>query len=75
MGRSKAAGRTSISSLCSKVRPSVESGVCLTCCSASDMETWMKALNIAIYGARGGGMFGTDLRTQIRREVSRSEIS
>ncbi len=33
------------------------------------MELWLKALNIAIFGPRGGGMFGTDLRTQIRREA------
>ena len=33
------------------------------------MDEWLKALSRAIYGPRGGGMFGNDLHSQIRREV------
>ncbi len=38
-------------------------------CSQSDLDKWLEVLNRAIYGPPGGGMFGNELRVQVRREV------
>jgi hypothetical protein len=37
--------------------------------SQSELDKWLEVLNRAIYGPRGGGMFGNELRVQVRREV------
>ncbi len=37
-------------------------------CSQSELDKWLEVLNRAIYGPRGG-MFGNELRVQVRREV------
>lgn len=33
-------------------------------------DTWLTALSQVVYASRGGGMFGTDITTQLQREVS-----
>ena len=43
-------------------------------CSEVELDGWLKALSKVIYGPRGGGMFGNDLRTQIRREVQSTSL-
>jgi hypothetical protein len=38
-------------------------------CSQPELDKWLEVLNRAIYGPRGGGMFGNELRVQVRRKV------
>ncbi len=37
--------------------------------SQSELDKWLEVLSRALYGPRAGGMFGKELRVQVRREV------